>query len=89
MGCGNFVGMGHDFNVNNAHYLKPGISTEEDAQKLLGKPTSVQPAAAANPKLDEWTYAYYSIGASKVKHVAVSFDDKGRMIKIVAESDGN
>jgi hypothetical protein len=85
--CGNYQTFGHDFNIKNASKMVPGVSTDADAAALFGKPTSVTPMKENNAFMEEWTFAYYSMGVSQAKHLSIMFDHSGKMIKIIDQSN--
>ena len=85
--CGDFGSYGHDFDLVLVSQLQTGVSTEADAKKLFGEPTNTEKAKDSDDTLYEWTYGYYSMGASRIKHLAITFGRDGRMHKVVAESN--
>jgi outer membrane protein assembly factor BamE (lipoprotein component of BamABCDE complex) len=78
---------GTRFDMSKADQLTPGISTEDDAERLLGKPISV----VTNPNGHQvfiWAYSYgtaLAIGGGK--QLVIAFDENGTMIKIAQRTE--
>src|ERR1700683_3430355 len=78
--------QGHPFDMEKAHDLQPGVSTIEDAERLIGKPVSVTHNANGHTVLI-WTYAYATgLGPGGAKQLIIPFDETGTMIRIASES---
>ena len=76
--------QGNLFDINNADQLQPGISTVADAKALLGEPVTVQTNPDNNHQLLIWQSAYgTAIAVGGGAKLAISFDENGRMIKIL------
>jgi hypothetical protein len=73
---------GTRFDPSLINQLRPGISTEQDAITLLGKPVSVSTAANANHVL-QWYFVYgTAIGVGGGSHAAILFGPDGKMIRV-------
>lgn len=73
--------IGKKFDIAKVDQLEPGVSTIADAVKLLG-PSTAESSLANNSKLLQWQYSQGSIVASSGAHVAILFDQAGRMVRI-------
>jgi outer membrane protein assembly factor BamE (lipoprotein component of BamABCDE complex) len=79
--------VGNRFDISKANALEPGVTTEADAKKLLGEPMSVHANADNNHELLVWQYASgNALGTGSASVLAVSFDENGRMLKIIQKS---
>ena len=83
-GC---ASIGHDFDISKTSQLSPGVSTEADARQLLGEPLTVEKNPANGHDLLVWQYAYGTgLGTGGGKKLAISFDEKGKMIAIIQKT---
>jgi hypothetical protein len=79
--------MGTRFDITKADQLTPGISTEEDAKKLLGEPVSVTTNPENNHQLLVWQYTYgTAVAVGGGARLAISFDENGKMIKVIQKA---
>lgn len=80
--------IGRPFDITKADSLRPGISTEQDAEQLLGKPISVNTNAQNSHQLLTWQYAYGTgLGTSGGKKLSISFDSNGRMLQVIQRTE--
>jgi hypothetical protein len=76
--------VGRNFDITSADQLTPGVSTEADAKRLLGEPITVQRNPENGHDLLVWQYVYGTgLGAGGGQKLAISFDEKGKMIAII------
>jgi hypothetical protein len=70
--------------MSRADQLTPGVSTEADAERLLGEPITVEHNPQNRHELLIWRYAYGTgLGTGGGQTLAISFDEKGKMIAIL------
>ncbi len=80
--------QGNRFDPALVSKLKPGISTEQDAIRLLGKPSSVGIFDGAGDRIIQWYFAYGNGGGSGASaHAAIIFAPDERMIRVSALSE--
>jgi hypothetical protein len=77
---------GKPFDISRANQLRPGISTESDAKSLFGDPVSMQSNPTNNHELLRWIYVHASPVGARGDALAISFDENGKMLKIVERS---
>jgi|SRR5271166_3918272 len=83
-GC---VTIGHNFDLAAANQLTPRVSTEADAQYLLGEPISIGHNPQNNHDLFIWQYTYGTgIGTASSQSLAISFDENQKMIAIISRT---
>lgn len=70
------------FNPAVADQLQPGVSTTADAERLLGRP-SARSAAANNGTLLQWVDIQGSPVGGYGAHVAILFDQAGKMVRVM------
>jgi len=68
------------FSRNKLSELIPGKSTIQDAKKLFGEPNSF--SSIASTTLLQWMRSQ----EGKSAHIAIAFDNRGKMIKVVSTS---
>lgn len=80
------VTIGHKFDPARADDLVPGQSTEADAARVLGKPTT-ETFMADGTRLLHWQYSQgTALGTGSGAHVAIRFTGDGKMIRLVQRS---
>jgi hypothetical protein len=80
--------IGTRFDISKIDQLQPGISTEADAEVLLGKPVSVTTNPDNNHQLLVWQYFYgTALATGGGKQLAISFDEHSKMIKVVRQME--
>jgi hypothetical protein len=80
-GC---IQIGTRFDTSKVDQLQPSVSTEADAEALLGKAMSVTTNPDNDHHLLVWQYVYgTALATGGGKQLAISFDEHGRMIKIL------
>lgn len=72
------VSVGKDFDPSLVTRLTPGISTLDDAVRLLGKPTGITQHPDGSQSAS-WVYTSHGLGTSVVKTLAVHFDSAGHV----------
>jgi len=72
---------GNVFDINKVDQLTPKVSTEADAKRLLGAPTSVT-SMAHGAQLLQWLYSQGTATGGSGAHVAILFDQEGKMIRV-------
>lgn len=83
--------LGKDFDMSKAYQLQPGISTEADAIALLGNPIARKMDETGKNEKMLWQYAYadaYGIGNTG-KRLVILFDQDGKMMRIIEQSQIN
>jgi hypothetical protein len=76
--------IGHPFDIAKADQLTPGISTEDDAKKLLGEPISVTTSPDNGHQLLIWQYSYgTALATGGAERLVILFDADGKMLRIV------
>ncbi len=78
--------VGHDFDASKTSQLRPGVTTEQDAIAMFGQPTKITTNPQNNHQLLQWTYAHASVVDREGKGLAVSFDERGKMLKVLSET---
>jgi hypothetical protein len=78
--------VGKPFDLSKTDQMQPGISTEADAQQLFGEPLSRDVNPTNNHELLRWAYAHASPMGENVETLAISFDENGKMLKIIRRS---
>lgn len=80
-GC---IQVGRSFDVAGVDRLTPGVSTINDAERLLGEPTTIQTNPANGHQALIWRYVYGTgLGTGGGEQAIVSFDRYGRMIAVL------
>lgn len=72
---------GNKFEMSEVDSMQSGVTTIQEAQARLGKPTSVSNMANGSTLL-QWMFIEASAFHSTGRHVAVLFDSNGKMIRI-------
>ena len=74
--------VGHKFDANALDSMQPGLTTIQEASTKLGKPESIS-AAPNGGTLLQWMYSRGSLAGGSGAHVAVLFDNNGKMVKVI------
>ena len=77
--------IGSQFDISKADQLTPGVSTVNDAIKLLG-PVHAESAMQNNSKLLQWQYVQGTLLGGSSSHIAILFDASGKMVQITHKS---
>jgi hypothetical protein len=72
---------GNKFDPQRVDELTPGVSTIGDALTILG-PVSAESTYRDGSRLLQWQYTQASVVGASGAHVAVLFDNAGRMIRV-------
>ncbi len=76
--------FGQHFDVNQVLDLQPGISTESDAIKLLGKPSTIINDAGGGQTF-EWGYtSARAWGKGNGAQASIAFGNDGKMIRVLS-----
>jgi SmpA / OmlA family len=78
--------IGNKFDISRVDQLQPGISTEADAKALFGEPTSVSTNPNNHHELLQWSYSQGAIVGGNGAHLAISFDENGKMIAVIQKT---
>ena len=78
--------VGNKFDISKVDQLQPGISTEDDAIKLFGNPTSVSTNPDNKHELLQWIYSQGTLVGGNGAHLAISFDKNGKMIAVIQQT---
>lgn len=73
--------MGNKFAMDDVDAMQPGVTTIQDAQTKLGKPTSIS-ALANGQTLAQWMYTQGTVLGGSSANVAVLFDKDGKMVRV-------
>ncbi|WP_249170535.1 hypothetical protein [Burkholderia multivorans] len=76
---------GNKFDASAVDALRPGVTTIQDAESALGKPASASTGANGGTLL-QWIYSRGSIIGASSAHVAVLFDNDGKMVRVTHRS---
>lgn len=80
------VTIGHKFDPSRADQLVPNQSTEGDAARLLGRPTT-ETFMADGTRLLQWSYSQgTALGTGSGAAVSILFTAEGKMIRLVQRS---
>lgn len=63
--------------------LEPGVTTMHDAKQVFGTPTSVMEVPGGGTLLQWQQRKTGAVPGATDRHVAILFDDDGRMVRIV------
>lgn len=74
--------QGTPFNASAVSALQPGVTTLDEAIRLLGPPHAVTPQANGH-RTAMWMYAESTLGTGKTDQVLVDFDARGLMLRPV------
>ena len=69
---------------SKASQLRPGVTTMDEAIRLMGPPKSRSDMAASGVLL-QWMEMTRGFASAKAAHVAVLFDASGKMVRITHE----
>ena len=75
--------VGSKFDISKIDQLQPSVSTEDDAKRLFGEPTSVSDNPNNHHELLQWIYSQGTLVGGNGAHLAISFDENGKMIAVV------
>jgi hypothetical protein len=73
---------GHRHNPAGVDSLEPGVSTIEDAQALIGRP-SAETNYADGSRLLQWQFIHGTPFGASGSHLAVLFDADGKFVRVV------
>jgi hypothetical protein len=77
-----YMQHGSTFDIDAVNKLVPGVSTEQDAIQLLGKPAAIDTRPDGTEVL-QWIYVYgTAIGVGGGSHVAILFGSDKKMIQV-------
>lgn len=74
--------QGTPFNASAVSNLQPGVTTLDEAIRLLGQPHAVT-SQANGTRTAMWMYAESTLGTGKTDQVLVDFDSRGLMLRPV------
>lgn len=80
--------MGQAFDPSLAGQLQPGVTTEDEAIALFGRPTSVTTNVEGRQML-QWLYVRGALNGGSSAHLAVVFGTDHKMIRIAHQSTVN
>lgn len=83
VGCTSTVGT--PFDQSKINDLKPGVSTEKDAEALFGPPTSVVTGTETGRQLLTWSYAQGTITGGRAERLQLLFSPDKRYIQTVEQ----
>jgi hypothetical protein len=75
-----YMQHGRSFDIDAVNKLVPGVSTEQDAIQLLGKPTEIN-TRPDGTELLQWIYAYGTVTGDG-SHVAILFGADKKIIQV-------
>lgn len=81
-GC---VSMGENFSIADVEALQPGVSTRADAERTLGRPTSITNLYDGTVLL-QWIHTQAVLTSAESKHVALIFDAHGRFVRVFQQT---
>ena len=73
--------IGNKFDPSRVYELTPGVSTVADARNSLGPPSSMS-SYPDGRRLLQWIYTQGTLIGGSGAHVAILFDDEGKMMRI-------
>jgi hypothetical protein len=77
---------GNSFDMSKASELTPGVSTEQDAIRLLGEPASIVTNPQNQHRALVWAYGYGTPIGGGGRGLTISFDANGRMLQIIQQT---
>jgi outer membrane murein-binding lipoprotein Lpp len=77
---------GRTFDASKVDQLSAGVSTEQDAIRLLGEPVSVVTNPQNQHRAFVWAYAYGTPIGGGGRGLTISFDADGRMIQVIQQT---
>ncbi len=77
--------VGSKFDPALADRLRPGVSTTEDATRLLG-PVRAESTYKDHSKLLQWQYVQGTPVGGSGAHLAILFDSAGKMVRVTHKS---
>jgi hypothetical protein len=75
------VSVGGGFEISRVDELKPGVSTVEDAIRVLGTPMS-ESTLPSGARILQWNSARAGIFGATATHAAILFDEQGVMTRV-------
>lgn len=81
LGLAGCMTVGHKFDPEQVNRLQPGTSTISQATTLLGPPSAIS-SFPNGTRLLQWQYVQGTLGGGSGAHVAVLFDESGRMVRV-------
>src|SRR5262245_48141345 len=74
--------IGHQFDATSVNLLQPGVSTEDDAIAMFGKPNSVSNKDDGSQLL-QWMYSRGTLVGGSGAHAAILFGPDHKMVRVV------
>ncbi len=84
-GC---ASVGKDYTKADIDSMQPGVTTFQQVQEKLGKPTSVNYSADGRTAAT-WVRVSNVMGSVSSKGVSILFDKEGKMIRIANKQEMN
>ncbi len=85
LAVGACASAGTKFDMSQVDAMTPGVTTFDDAVKVMGKPTSQQ-FTAEGKMVSVWVYAAAIMGSASSRSVSIGFDKDGKMIRVLGKS---
>lgn len=75
------VSVGGGFDIARVEQLKPGVSTVDDAIRVLGTPMA-ESTLPSGARILQWNAARAGIFGATASHAAILFDENGVMTRV-------
>ncbi len=79
---------GTKFEMSDVDAMRPGITTEQEATSMLGKPTTTTYGPDGSKTLG-WVWVQATMGKSTTRSAGLLFDKNGKFVRIISKTNIN